>query len=109
MTIDVPRPVAAYLAAEQAKDAEQLSLCFAADGLVRDEGQEYRGRNAILRWKQTADEKYRYTLQPLSAQTHGSEVTVRARLTGDFPGSPVELNHFFRLANDEIASLDIRP
>ena len=44
MTITVPAPVAAYLDAERAKDAEQLSLCFTVDGLVRDEGRDYRGR-----------------------------------------------------------------
>lgn len=47
-------------------------------------------------------------MQPLSAHTHGDEVIVRARLTGDFSGSPVELNHFFKLSNGKIASLEIR-
>jgi hypothetical protein len=108
MTITVPAPVAAYLDAEQAKDAEQLSLCFTVDGLVRDEGRDYRGRDAIMKWNKTADAKYRYTLQPLTAHTHGNEVTVLARLTGDFPGSPLEVNHFFKLSSDKIASLEIR-
>ena len=108
MTLSVPAPVAVYLAAEQAKDTEQLSLCFTADGLVHDEGRSYRGRGAILKWKKAADAKYRYTMQPLAAHTHGNEVTVLARLTGDFPGSPVEVNHFFKLSNDKIASLEIR-
>ncbi len=108
MTLTLPNPVAAYLAAEQAKDAEQVSVCFAADGLVHDEGRTYRGRDEILRWKRAADEKYRYTMQVISAHTHGNEVTVRARLTGDFPGSPVEVNHFFKLSNDKISSLEIR-
>ena len=108
MTLNVPKPVADYLAAEQAKDAERVLLCFTAKGLVHDEGQDYRGRDAIRQWKQAADEKYRYTMQPLSAQTHGNEVTVRARLTGDFPGSPVELIYFFKVSNDNIASLEIR-
>lgn len=108
MSLTVPRPVADYLAAEQAKDAEQLSLCFTVDGLVHDEGRDYRGRAAILQWKQAAEKRYRYTMQPLSAHTHGNEVTVRARLTGDFPGSPAELNFFFKLSNDKIVSLEIR-
>jgi hypothetical protein len=108
MTLTVPEPVAAYLAAEQVKDAEQLSLCFAADGLVHDEGRTYRGREAILEWKRAADAKYRYTMQPLSARTNGDEVIVRARLTGDFPGSPIEVDHFFKLSKGKIASLEIR-
>ena len=54
MTLTVPAPVAAYLGAEQAKDAEQLSVCFTVDGLVHDDARSYRGRDAILKWKKAA-------------------------------------------------------
>ena len=108
MMLNVPEPVVAYFAAEEAKDADKLSLCFVEDGTVHDEGRDYRGREAIRQWKQDADEKYRYVLMPLNAQTNGDEVIVRVRLTGDFAGSPVELNHVFRLANNKIAALEIR-
>jgi hypothetical protein len=47
-------------------------------------------------------------LQPIDVQTHGDKVTVRARLTGEFPGSPVELDHIFKLSNGKLASLEIR-
>jgi hypothetical protein len=43
-----------------------------------------------------------------SVQTFGDLVTVRARLTGEFPGSPVELDHIFKLSGNKIASLEIR-
>ena len=108
MAIDVPEPVAAYLAAEEAKDADALSRCFTEDGTVHDEGRDYRGRNSIRQWKQEVDTKYRYVLQPINVQTHGDKVTVRARLTGEFPGSPIELDHIFSLSNNKIASLEIR-
>ena len=106
--LNVPEPVAAYLAAEDAKDAERLSLCFVEDGTVHDEGRDFRGREAIRQWKREADKKYRYALLPLDAQTNGDEVTVCARLTGDFARSPVELNHIFKLKTNKIASLAIR-
>jgi hypothetical protein len=108
MAFDVPEPIATYLTAEEAKDADALSRCFTEDGTVHDEGRDYRGRDSIRRWKQEVDTKYRYILQTVNAQTHGDEVTVRARLTGEFPGSPVELDHIFTLSNDKIASLEIR-
>ena len=108
MALDVPEPVAAYLAAEEAKDADALSCCFTEDGTVRDEGQDYHGRDSIRQWKQAADAKYRYVLQAVNAQMHGDKVTVRARLTGQFPGSPIELDHIFKLSNDNISSLEIR-
>ena len=106
--LNVPEPIAAYFAAEEAKDAEKLSLCFIEDGTVHDEGRDYRGRGAIRQWKQEADKKYRYVLLPLAARIDGDEVTVRARLTGDFAGSPLELNHIFKLKANKIASLKIR-
>ena len=108
MAIDVPEPVAAYMAAEEAKDADAISRCFTEDGTVHDEGRDYRGRDSIRQWKREADTKYRYVLQTVNAQTHGDKVTVRVRLTGEFPGSPVELDQIFKLSNDEIASLEIR-
>jgi len=108
MTLDAPEPIAAYLAAEEAKDADALSRCFTEDGTVHDEGQDYYGRDSIRQWKQAADAKYRYVLQTVNVQTFGDLVTVRARLTGEFPGSPVELDHIFKLSNDKIASLEIQ-
>jgi SnoaL-like domain len=108
MALDVPEPVAAYLAAEEAKDVHALSLCFLEDGTVHDEGRDYRGRNAIRQWKQEADTKYRYVLQAVKAQTRGDQVIVRARISGAFAGSPVELDHIFNLCGGKIASLEIR-
>jgi len=108
MPLDVPEPVAEYLAAEEAKDAHALSRCFTEDGTVHDEGQDYHGRDSIRQWKQAADAKYRYVLRAVNVQTLGDLVTVRARLTGKFPGSPVELDHIFKLSGSKIASLEIR-
>ena len=108
MTLDAPEPIAAYLAAEEAKDADALSRCFTEDGTVHDEGREYRGRDSIRQWKQEVDTKYRYVMQTVNTQTHGDKVTVRARVTGEFPGSSVELDLVFKVSNDKIVSLEIR-
>ncbi len=107
MSIKVPGPVANYLEAEKAKDADRLAGCFAADGLVHDEGHDYRGVEAIAAWKKEADAKYRFVMEPLEASVNGKAVKVRARLSGNFPGSPVELDHRFTLAGDKISSLEI--
>jgi uncharacterized protein (TIGR02246 family) len=108
MALDMPEPVAEYMAAEEAKDADALSRCFTEDGTVHDEGQDYHGRDSIRQWKRAADAKYRYILRVVNVQTFGDLVTVRARLTGKFPGSPVELDHIFKLSNNKIVSLEIR-
>jgi ketosteroid isomerase-like protein len=109
MNLDnIPQPVMDYLAAEEAKDTQALAHCFAEDGTVHDEGKDYRGRAAIERWKEAADAQYNFVLEPIGAQTEGEKTTVLARLTGDFPGSPIELNHIFTISNNEIVSLEIR-
>src|ERR1700740_1919310 len=100
MALNVPEPVAAYLAAEEKKDADALSRCFTEDGIVHDEGRDYRGRKSIRQWKRGVDAKYQYVLQTVNAQTPGDKVNVRVRLTGEFPGSPVELHYIFKLSND---------
>jgi len=38
MTLDAPEPIAAYLAAEEAKDADALSRCFTEDALSTTRG-----------------------------------------------------------------------
>ena len=107
MVLDIPEPVAAYLAAEKAKDPSALARCFIEDGTVHDEGRDYRGWDAIREWKQATDVKYQYVLDPIDVQVNGDEVTVRARATGEFPGSPVELKLNFKLLNNKIATLEI--
>ena len=46
MSIELPKPVAAYFAAENAADAGALARCFARDGVIRDEGGSFTGRAA---------------------------------------------------------------
>jgi len=107
MTLEVPRPVATYLAAEQAKDPDLLASTFADDSHVHDEDNDYRGLDAIKAWWQEAQVKYQYVVEPLDASVSGETVSVHTRLTGDFPGSPAEANYTFTIANDRITSLDI--
>jgi len=108
ISLSLPRPVAIYLAAVKAKDADMLALCFADDARVHDENSDYRGLDAIRAWKQETDAKYRYVMEPLDASVSENTVRLHARLTGDFPGSPVELDYTFMLADDKISSLEIQ-
>ena len=75
---------------------------------MHDERRDYRGLDAIKSWQREAEGKYRYVVEPLDASVSENIVTLRARLTGDFPGSPVELDYTFTLANDKITSLEIQ-
>ena len=108
MTLNLPKPVAAYFTADKA-DGEAVSRCFTDDAVVKDEGHTYNGRAAIKKWKEEASAKYEYTSEPLACEQKDGKFVVTCRLTGNFPGSPVNLRFFFELEGDKIASLEIIP
>ena len=108
MTLNLPKPVAAYFTADKA-DSETVSRCFTDDAVVKDEGHTYNGRAAIKKWKEEASAKYEYTNEPVACDQKDGKFVVTCRLTGNFPGSPVNLRFFFRIEGDKIASLEIVP
>jgi hypothetical protein len=108
MTLNLPKPIVAYFAADKA-DGEAISRCFTEDVVVKDEGHTHQGRAAIKRWKTEASAKYQYTCEPLACETKGGKFVVTSHLIGNFPGSPVDLRFFFELEGDQIASLEIMP
>jgi hypothetical protein len=107
MPLDLPKSIAEYFSADHARDAHALARCFANDGVVRDEGGTFRGTGAIRDWSAATREKYHHTVEALSVTERDGATIVVGRVAGDFPGSPIELNHTFRLEGDKIASLDI--
>ena len=107
MPLTLPRPVTKYIAAVDAKDSDMVALCFADDALVHDEGRNHRGLDAIRSWARKTQTKYKYVMEPLNASVSEETVKLRARLTGDFPGSPIELDYTFTIANGKITSLEI--
>jgi hypothetical protein len=108
MTLELPGPIAAYFAADTV-GGEAVAKCFTEDAVVKDEGRTHRGRAAIRRWKEEASTRYQYTSEPLACELGEGTVVVTSRLTGTFPGSPVDLRYIFVLEGDAIASLEVMP
>jgi hypothetical protein len=107
-SVNLPPSIAAYFQADT-NDAGRVALCFTENAVVVDERREHRGRTAIANWKAAATAKYHYTSEPIGVETTGTELTVTARLVGDFPGSPVDLRYRFTLEGDKITRLEIAP
>src|ERR1700693_3615589 len=99
MDIKLPAAVTAYLAADKAQDLDKLCQCFTNDAQVHDESRQYQGRDSIRSWKEQSPAKYQYTEDPMDAAVTERNVTLPARLTGNFPGSPTALHYTFVLAN----------
>jgi hypothetical protein len=107
-TPNLPAPIARFFAHETT-DPRAVSRCFTENAVVRDEGNEYHGRAAIAAWNADALAKYGFTTVPLSAETSGDITAVSAKVSGNFPGSPVQLQFRFTVEGDLLARLEIAP
>jgi hypothetical protein len=103
----LPPAIDLYVKAENADDVESLLECFAPDAIVRDEGRTYEGLAAIKEWKAETRKKYQHTVEPLALARESDKTILTNRLTGKFPGSPIEVRFVFGLEGDKIASLEI--
>ena len=108
MSIQLPAPIDRYVQIANSGTAEALPECFAPDAIVHDEGQTYEGVAAIKDWMAATKKKYDHTVAPLELAERGGKSVLKARLTGNFPGSPVTVNFSFVLAGGKIRSLEIR-
>jgi hypothetical protein len=62
---------------------------------------------AIKQWKAQTRKKYKHTVEPLRSVQKDDKTIITNRLTGNFPGSPIELEFVFTLDGNKIASLEI--
>lgn len=106
MSITLPKPIAAYFAADSTQRAG-VAECFTEGAIVKDEGTTHVGRDAIGKWKTNSSTKYTYVSEPFAVAQDGDRTIVTSRVTGNFPGSPVDLRYGFVLEGDKIAQLEI--
>ena len=80
---------------------------FTPDAFVADEGHRHVGHAAIDAWWRGAQAKYQAVAEPLEVNAKDDAHEVRAKVTGQFPGSPITLTFAFQLKDDRIAALRI--
>jgi hypothetical protein len=108
MSIQLPDPIDRYVQIANSGTAEAAPVCFAPDAIVHDEGQIYEGVAAIKNWMAATKKKYGHTIAPLDLAERGGQSVLTAKLSGNFPGSPITVNFSFVLADGKIRSLEIR-
>ena len=95
---DLPKPATK-------SDVEAI---FATDARVRDEAKDHEGIDEITRWWRETNETTPFTAVPKSVEERGGVTIVTAEASGSFPGSPVDLGHYFRLRDGKIEELEIK-
>ncbi len=63
--------------------------------------------DAIKAWKAAASTQYTYTTEPFALAQQNGQHIVSSRVSGNFPGSPIDLQYRFRLERGLIVSLEI--
>lgn len=108
MNPELAQPIADFFSAEEQRDTDAMSRCFTEDAIVQDEGRSIQGHAAIREWQLETKKKYQHTIEPLASAEKDGTAVVTARVTGNFPGSPVDLQFIFTVEAGKIRSLEIK-
>ena len=107
MTARLPQAVADYFKATNAHDVAAMSAAFTMDSVVRDEGREHRGLDAIRGWMKEMIEKYDYRIDAIESSRMGRKTVVLVSIRGKFPGSPISVPYEFTIEGRKIARMEI--
>ena len=107
MSLELPSPIAAYVAANARLDVDAMLEPFAADAVVRDNGAVLRGHAEIRSLFEEAVVPVKAIFTPDTARHEDGQVVVEGPAHGDFKGSPIRFTYRFTLDNDAIKALEI--
>ncbi|TDT87517.1 SnoaL-like protein [Azorhizobium sp. AG788] len=107
MPIELPTPIAAYVAANARLDVDGMLASFSADAVLRDNGTAFRGHAEIRRLLEEEVVAARAIFTPDSVRHEDGQVVVEGPAHGDFKGSPIRFTYRFTLDNDAIKAVEI--
>jgi hypothetical protein len=107
MPLELPFPIAAYVAANARLDVDAMLQPFTADAVLRDNGAVFNGHAGIRRLLEEAVVPVKAIFTPDTARQDGGEVVVEGPAHGDFPGSPIRFTYRFTVDGDAIKALEI--
>lgn len=108
MIITLSDVIETYFQANNAQDATAMAACFAEGAIVHDEGEELHGILAIANWIHKTTEKYQATVEVTNVREQNVEIVVTGQVSGDFEGSPIQLEYHFKIEAERIVALTIR-
>lgn len=107
MSLDLPSPIAAYVAANARLDVDGMLKPFAADAVLLDNGKRHEGHAELRTLFEDEVLAVRAVFTPDAARHEGGQVVVEGPAHGDFKGSPIRFTYSFTLENDAIKALEI--
>lgn len=100
-----PEVITRYIEASNRFDAAAAADCFCVDAHVHDENHDHRGQESIRIWISEYTQKYRPRAEVLRVEGRAHEWLLTVHTSGNFPGSPIDLDYAITLCDGKISSL----
>ncbi|APL95361.1 polyketide cyclase [Sphingobium sp. TA15] len=107
MSIELPKPIADYVAANARLDADAMLKPFAADAVFLDNGKRFEGHDEIRKLFEEEVIAVKAVFMPEAIRREDGQVVVEGPAHGDFPGSPIRFTYRFTLETDAIKALEV--
>ena len=107
MSIELPKPIADYVAANARLDVDGMLKPFAADAVLLDNGKRFEGHAELRALLEEAVVDAKAIFTPDAVRHENGHVVVEGPAHGDFKGSPIRFTYRFTLENDAIKALEI--
>ena len=101
------KPIATYIEANNDKNKIKLIGLFTREAIVIDDGILYKGIDAIKNWRRKINKAYNMTLEIVGGSKVKEGIMIDILCTGNFPESPLIVQHHFSLKNNLIVYLKI--
>jgi hypothetical protein len=107
MSIELPKPVADYVAANARLDLDGMMRPFAPDAVILDLDKRFEGEAELRALFEEAVIPVRAIFTPDTVRRDQDRVVVEGPAQGDFKGSPLRFTYAFTLEGDAIKALEI--
>ena len=107
MSIELPKPIAQFVAANAKLDLEAMLAPFVADAVITDNGHRYVGQAGLRRLFEESVLPVKAIFTPDTVRNEDGQVVVEGPAHGDFSGSPLRFAYRFTLVQDAIKALEI--
>lgn len=101
----VPQVIEDLTNAQNSFDSMAYTNCFSETAVVFDEGNTHNGKMEIQQWIEKANTEYKAIMKPV--EYFETEKILKAKVSGNFPGSPIVLAYHFEFKEGLIQSLKI--
>lgn len=107
--MNLPNPLDALMKAFNTKDSLLFISCFTKDAEIQDKGENQSpiGHQEIKGWFDESLAKFDFTTEPFYFKESADSYYLKVKVTGNFPGSPLNFLYEIHTNGDQIYKLKI--